>query len=278
MFITIEKNVFLFKSSFWFLNSGIFLDEEGGALIDPGYSPDELTRISNFLKENKVSPKYLIFTHSDFNHITGGDFFPDARKVAHLNFKLHPRKYQVRYLKEADMGKNIRRPEFTFPSVDITFNQRLNLPFKDDTLSLAAAPGHTHDSLFVILPNKRIIFSGDTLSDLELPLIFHNGKEYRDSLKLLQSLVEEHDVCHIVPGHGNMAVGKEDIFERLKVDIDYLDNMLSQVEDFFYQGLAANEIKAVLKEIRYKGNYIGTELMPFHVRNIELLINEVAEN
>ncbi len=277
MFETIEENVLLFKSSFWFLNSGIFLDEEGGVVIDPGYSPEELTKINNFFKEKDVFQKYLIYTHSDFDHITGGEFFPEAEKVAHADFELCHQGYQVKCLMEADIEKEVQRPDFIFPSVSVTFKDRLNLPFKEETLSLVAAPGHTRDSLFVILQNKGVIFSGDTLSDLEFPLIFHSGNNYRDSLKLLGSLVDEYEVGQIVPGHGTMAVGRDDILERLKIDIDYLDNMLDQAESCFYQGLATDEIKAVLKEIQYKGNYIDADLMPVHIKNIELLINEVAD-
>jgi len=179
------------------------------------------------------------------------------------------------YLKEADKANEIERSEFVFPLPDITFEDRLNLDLKDEKLSLFAAPGHTSDSIFVLLNKEKILFSGDTVSDLEFPLIFDSGKKYGDSLRLLQNLIKEYDINCVIPGHGTPAEGKEEILERIKYDLDYLDNLVCKIEDCFYQGLATMEIISFLKELRYKGDYIDADLMPVHIKNIETILNEL---
>lgn len=276
---TLMDNVFLFQSSYWQLNSGCVRDKEGWAVIDPGFSTAEMERIRDFVGEKGENEKgYLIYTHSDFDHITGEPYFPQAKKVAQSNFELCSKDKQVAHLKEADEVHQLERPEFIFPSPDITFDEKLDLELKEETISLIAAPGHTRDSLFVILKNKGVMFSGDTLSNIEFPLIFFSGEKYLETLKMAECLIDRYDIRCVVPGHGSDAQGKKEILKRIKDDQQYLNDLMGQIEDYFYMGLATMEIKSVLREVRYRGDYIGAELMPVHEKNIELAINEVGDN
>lgn len=276
---SLGENFYVFKSYYWGMNSGILLNEEGWALIDPGYSPDELKEIDLFLKERgEPIQSYLIYTHSDFDHITGGQQFPLAKGIAQKSFLRCFKEVQEQYLMEADEDQGIVRQEFCFPSPEITFKKDLEIYLKDETMSFYAAPGHTRDSLFVVLQNKGVFLSGDTLSDQEFPLIYHNAQEYKETLQLAGSLLEQFDINYLVPGHGDWTDSKEEMKKRVEQDIDYLDNLTEKVRDYFCQGLAISEIMAVLREIRYKGDYIGANLMPVHEKNIEKVIEEFGDN
>lgn len=272
-----QDNCYLFKSSYWFLNSGFYLEEDGWAVIDPGFSPSELMQLREYMKDKDTSKKYLIYTHSDFDHITGGYYFPEAQKVAQASFEHCSKDAQVDHLREADEACEIERPDFVFPSIDVTFEDKLDLQFPKVSISLLAAPGHTRDSLFVLIKDKGVLFSGDTLSDNEFPLVMYNSDKYIETLKMAKSLVEKYDLKYVVPGHGSIAKGSSEILKRIDVDIDYLENLTGQAEDLFFQGLATIEIKDVLKGMHYKGDYVGEELMPAHERNIDLVIEEAGD-
>ena len=273
------ENFYVFKSFYWEMNSGILLDEKGWALIDPGYSPAELEEIEFFLKERgEPAQSYLIYTHSDFDHIAGGQQFPLAKGIAQESFLRCFKEEQEHYLKEADEDQGIVRVDFCFPSPEITFKENLEISFQDENIGFYAAPGHTRDSLFVVLKNKGVLLSGDTLSDQEFPLIYHSAQQYKETLQLAGSLLEQFDIKYLVPGHGNWTDSREEIKNRVEQDIDYLDNLTENIKNYYCQGLAIAEIKAVLREIRYKGDYIGGNLMPVHVKNIEKVIQEVGDD
>lgn len=278
--MSLGENFYVFKSSYWELNSGILQDEEGWVLIDPGYSPAELEEIDGFLKEQGAPPaeSYLIYTHSDFDHITGGQQFPLTKGIAQENFLSCFQGEQFQYLEEADKERGIVRKDFQFPVPQITFKDSLEISLKNETLALYAAPGHTRDSLFVVLKNSGVMLCGDTLSDQEFPLIFYNTQQYKESLQLAGSLLEQYDINFLVPGHGNWTGKKEEMKKRVEQDIDYLDNLLVNIRDYYCQGLAVAEIHSVLREVRYKGDYIGAELMPVHTKNIEKVIQEIGDS
>lgn len=277
--IPVNERFILHKSYYWNLNSGIVLGEGESAVLDPGYSPGELAGLEDFLAEKKAPPRYVIFTHSDFDHITGGACFAGAQKVAQENFNLRPREEQEKMLREADEAQDLTRPGFVFPQPQLTFQGGLELPLRGGvTLSLFAVPGHTPDSLVVLLKDQGILFAGDILSDLEFPLIFHSGKQYQASLGMVKELVEKYQVDCLVPGHGNPARGAREIGARIQEDLGYLDTLVGEVEDLFLQGLARLEMKSYLREMRYKGDYIGAQLMPHHESNIDLVIQETWDN
>ncbi len=273
------ENFYVYKSFYWEMNSGILLDDTGWALIDPGYSPEELKEIDLFLKQRgQPVQSYLIYTHSDFDHITGGQQFPLAKGIAQENFLTCFKEEQEHYLLEADENHGIDRAGFCFPAPEITFTQNLEISFKDETIGFYAAPGHTRDSLFVLLKNKGVLLTGDTLSDQEFPLIHYSARQYKETLQLAQSLMEQFEVHYLVPGHGSWTDSSVEMKKRVDQDIDYLDNLLENIRDYFCQGLATVEIMAVLREVRYKGDYIGGELMPVHEQNITKVIQEVGDN
>ncbi len=189
-----QDNCYFFKSSFWFLNSGLYLEEGAWAVIDPGFSPAELTQLKEFFKDKEASQQYLIYTHSDFDHITGGSYFPEAQKVAHASFEHCSKDTQVEHLREADEACEIERAGFVFPSIDLTFQDKLDLQFPRGSISLISAPGHTRESLFVLVKDRGVLFCGDTLSDREFPLIMYNSDKYIETLKMAESLVDKYDL------------------------------------------------------------------------------------
>ncbi|UNC91607.1 MBL fold metallo-hydrolase [Candidatus Contubernalis alkaliaceticus] len=278
--MSLGENFYVFKSSYWELNSGIMHNEEECVLIDPGYSPDELGEIDDFLKEQGGPPgqSYLIYTHSDFDHIVGGQQFPLAKEIAQENFLRCFQGEQFQYLEEADKERGITRLDFRFPVPEVTFKDSLEISLKNETLALFAAPGHTRDSLFVVLKNRGVLLSGDTLSDQEFPFIHYNAQHYKETLQLAGSLLEQYDINFLVPGHGNWTGKKEEMKKRVEQDIDYLDNLMVNIREYYCQGLATAEIHSVLREVRYKGDYIGEVLMPEHTKNIEKVIQEIGDN
>jgi glyoxylase-like metal-dependent hydrolase (beta-lactamase superfamily II) len=72
-------------------------------------------------------------------------------------------------------------------------------------LDVLATPGHTRDSLCFVLPEQRVLLTGDTVLGRGTTVVAHpDGRlaEYLGSLRRLEALAAEHDLQQVLPGHG----------------------------------------------------------------------------
>ena len=81
-----------------------------------------------------------------------------------------------------------------------------------------ATPGHTPDGVTTWLPEENLLVVGDYLSVQEVPFIYDSAWNYRTTLELLSTLIEQHQPAHVVVGHGRphtadraLAVASEDL-------------------------------------------------------------------
>ena len=154
----------------------IIADEAKGdaAIIDPSWN---LEKIFDALKKNTWKPKYIINTHSHFDHVLGNEQVAEitgAQIVQHKNSQL---KKQIS-VSEGDIIK-----------------------IGDIPIRILHTPGHSFDSICLIV-DGHFVFTGDTLfvgncGRVDLP--GSNPKEMYTSLfgklaKLDESLI-------IYPGH-----------------------------------------------------------------------------
>jgi hydroxyacylglutathione hydrolase len=272
----IAKDVYVYQSSIWQTNSLVIINEAANIIIDPCYFPVEIQIIADFVNRKKSFNKYIIFTHSDFDHIVGYQYFKGAKLISHEELLYCDQEAQMTQLKEIDQTYYIiRKIPFVFPEPDLTFRECHNISLKDDELVLFYAPGHTADCIFVISTNRRIMFAGDYLSDLEFPFVYHCTNAYRRTLELAEKLVEKYEIELVVPGHGDIAQGRKEILYRINNDKEYLENLVDKAQDLFVQGLQEREITEVLKDIRYRNEPILGAMGKMHLENIKLVLKEL---
>lgn len=272
----LTKDIFVFQSSIWQTNSVVILNEAVNVTVDPAYFPAEIQVIADFAARKRSFAKYLVFTHSDFDHIVGHQYFREARKIAHENILHCDREAQFLQLREIDDTYYVRRQApFEFPEADITFRDEFALPLKDDTLLFYPAPGHTADCLFIVSPAKKVLVAGDYLSDLEFPFIYHNSDEYLHSLELAAALTEKFQLEYTVPGHGEPAGTRAEILQRIERDKNYIRELTERVRDYLLSGLQEKEILEVMKEMDYDNERITGMLVKMHLENVRLVIHEL---
>lgn len=270
------QDIFIYESSIWQTNSSVIINETANVVIDPCYFPVEIQVMADFVNRKKSFNRYVIFTHSDFDHIVGHQHFKGARLIGHESITTADREAQLAQLEEIDQTYYVRRKTpFIFPEPEVTFEKELRIPLKEDELLLHHAPGHTGDSIFIVSPGKKVMFAGDYLSDLEFPFVYFSVGAYRKSLDLAARLVEDFDVEYVVPGHGEIAGGKEEIFYRIDSDKVYLDTLSEQARELTLQGLQECEIIEVLKDIKYRGEAIEGAMARMHSDNIRQVLTEM---
>lgn len=269
------KNINIFQSSMWQTNTAVITNEAANVVIDPCYFPVEIDVIADFVNRRRSFNKYIIFTHSDFDHIVGYQHFKDARLIAQEELRFCDEEDQIFQLREIDQTYYVnRRIPFEFPKLDVTFGRDYRIKLSEDELLLVHAPGHTIDSSFIISQANRIMFAGDYLSDLEFPFVCFNIGAYLKTLKLAARLVEQYDIEYVVPGHGEIAKGKNEINDRIRGDKEYLETLTETAQNLFVHGVPEREVAEVLKELKYRNKPIENTIAKMHLDNIRLVIKE----
>jgi glyoxylase-like metal-dependent hydrolase (beta-lactamase superfamily II) len=216
--------------------------------------------------------KYLINTHGHSDHTNGNGVYADCQIVAHeavpammrQNFDDIPRfvawyrediqreKAQIESGKltseqkaaaEERLAIDTLTAEFlsssprpTFPTK--TFKDKLVMDCGDVTFELYQAGGtHTRSDIFILVPQKGILFTGDMMADKWLTdtpgclatFAVHGGEvaDYPVLVKNWQALLGRKDEIKLyVPGHWNGELS----YEGFKARFEYLKMLLADVE------------------------------------------------
>lgn len=225
-----KNNLTVFQSSLYMTTSAIIQTNEAVIMTDPNWLPTEIEAIKNYINRNIGSKQlYIIYTHSDFDHIIGSGAFPEATVIATKQFANKSNKEEiVQKIHKFDQGYYVNRnykPEY--PSVDIVAsNDGQKLELGSTTLTFYNAPGHTNDSLFTVIEPYGIFLSGDYLSDVEFPFIFSNYKDYVNTVNTAESILQNHNISTHVPGHGSTTQNQHEIENRIDCSKYYLNQLL----------------------------------------------------
>lgn len=185
-------------------NCYLVWDSKESIVIDPG-SAKEVYQIKDKLEEFDLKLKYIINTHSHFDHIGGNQFLK-----SNYNTKLGISKKESKNL--VDPEKNLSKYMGTViksPNSDFYLESKDTIYFGNEKLEIIYCPGHSQGSIALYNDKNDLLFSGDT--------IFKNGVGRTDlpggnSDKLIESinkLVELPDNTIVLPGHGPKTTIKD---------------------------------------------------------------------
>jgi len=216
----------VFQSALFQTTSAV-VEGEGFVLVaDPTWLPREVEEIAAFVRDVRAGRSlYLLFTHSDYDHILGGGAFPDAVTIAGRAFAYNPNKERsVQKIRDWDSEYYVQRPyDIRYPQVDIVAaHDGQELVFGETRLTFYEAPGHTPDGLFSVIEPHGVLIAGDYLSDIEFPFISQSSTAYEKTLGKLDGIWERHAVRVLVPGHGRVATSREEMRHRQRQSLDYI--------------------------------------------------------
>jgi len=221
-----KNNLTVFQSALYQTTSAIIESEEAMIVTDPTWLPQEIEEIKQYINERIGRRQlYIIYTHSDFDHIIGTGAFPEAKVIASEAFKNNTRKEEIiKEIYEFDQEYYIERDyEINYPTVDRVIKEDgEKLELGEMTLTFYKAPGHTDDGLFTVIEPYGIFLSGDYLSDVEFPFIESSYYDYVETVNKARWLQAHHDIKVHVPGHGNVTEEEIELTDRLKFSEGYL--------------------------------------------------------
>jgi len=182
VFNKIAQNIYLAK--YYGANAGLVVGKHGLLLIESkGMLEEGAKKLLAAVRKISDKPiKYVINTHSHFDHSGGNSFFAQkgAIVIAQENYRFTPIAHHLR------------------------FDKKLTLTMGSEEIIAYHAPSHTLDSTIIHLPNSNVIFMGDNFSSSWLLYEGANGGSgYRKTMDLALSLTDSRTI--IVPGHGELG-------------------------------------------------------------------------
>jgi len=206
------------------------------------------TYIEEIQKITKAPIKYVIYSHSHFDHSAGGKPFKDlgATFIAHKNAKAR-----------IVATKN---PDVVVP--DQTVDRKKTIKLGGTTLELIyVGRNHSDGSLVMRLPKEKIIFVVDFIPLQGLP--FRDMQDnYLPDLEDSIKKVIDMDWERLIPGHpgaGGRATGTKD---DARADLQYLQDLSAAVKQAVSEGKCYDTAMKDLKLPKYEnfggyGNYLA---------------------
>jgi len=217
------------------------------------------TYIEEIRKVTDKPIRYVIYSHSHYDHIAGGKPFKDlgARFIAHKNA-------------EAQL-KRFPNPDVVMP--DETVGNRRTIRLGDTTLELLyVGRNHSDNSLVMRLPKQKLIFTVDFVPIQTLP--FRNMPDTVSPPEWMASLqrVLDLDWERMIPGHPN-AGGRLGTKQDVKDLIGYFQDLDAAVKKAAADGRCTdNAMKEVtLPKYEKWGNY--ALFLPMNVERMCYLAN-----
>ncbi len=184
-------------------HSYVIRGTRGNMLIDSGldsnYS-DLKTSLHNIgMKVRDID--VVVNTHEHFDHIGANRYFQEHAVIAAHRFAATKMAFDDRYV---TLYKSGDANDISM-HVHLWLESMSRIDLGNFAMDIIHTPGHTSGSICVYEPDKKFMFTGDTLfAGGLLPVIAESGSigDYINSLKSLQT----RQIKEIYPGHGEVSL------------------------------------------------------------------------
>lgn len=232
-------------------NSILLETEDGLVLIDAGPAAAGPAILKAIRSVSSKPLHTLIYTHGHSDHAYGSWAFLDAGEkpeiIAHEGAMTRMKNH---VLMRGNYAKLLPQPLQSMPSrleelplPTRVFQDRLELEIGGERLVLQHRRGETDDHLFVWVPGRKLIASGDFWFGF-LPNA-GNGRRLQRYPEEWAAALEEMTQLGaelLLPSHGKPIVGNEKIREELMVVADALRYIVDYTKDGLNRGLDKHEI------------------------------------
>jgi len=219
---------------------GLISSEKGHVLVDTPMLPSEAREWRMAIMQISDAPICGI-VNTDYHpeHFLGNAYIGPARSYGHAASGKPLTKYPTTLEQLAsayretmpDVAQEIAETTVVRPEVCV--DSEVTLHLGDRRIEILALDGHTPASLGVLLPEERILFAGDTLTDNEHPAMYQaNTLAWIDTLERVKTM----EVDTLVTGKG--ALVDKSVIDPL---IAYITEMHRRVSDMFAGGASRRE-------------------------------------
>ena len=219
----LTKDLFIYPWTDFSINNcnTYMIGGENCILIDTGLELC-LDGVLNHIKRDGFDPEkieLIITTHSHPDHFDGIKRFMENN----TQMALHPE--EDRFLKETGMGFynmfGLQLPEYR---VDIPLKEG-EFKVKNIVFEIYHTPGHSPGSISIYWPEKKSLIVGDVIFQAGVGRTDFPGGDgslLKQSIERLSKL----DVEYLLPGHGEIVQGKDNIKKNFDYVADVYYNLI----------------------------------------------------
>ena len=221
-----DPQVTIFQSALFQTNSVVIKTEDVVLVVDPAWLPEEVMDIRHYVDRIRGKlPVFLLFTHSDFDHIIGYRAFEAEKVFMTEAMAQNPDKQAIlRQILDFDEQYYIDRPyPIEYPEGDfLVYKDGAQYRQGNTKLAFYLAPGHTADGMMIVVWQIGLCIAGDYLSKIEFPVIDHSSVEYEATLEKIPLIHDRNWFTRLVPGHGEPALSINEWLQRRTESLVYL--------------------------------------------------------
>lgn len=188
------------------------------AIIDPGcFRANERKQLSDFIKENGLTPSLLLNTHCHIDHVLGNDFVMNAYQLP-----LHLHKEEIStYENTKKWTVMFGIPALEVPENLVFLEPGKNISFGSTQLEVLFTPGHSIASVSFLHRPSLQLFAGDVLFKQSIGRTDLPGGNLSTLLRSIQeNILVLPDETRVYAGHMEpTTVGEE------KANNPYLRNL-----------------------------------------------------
>jgi len=236
----VAEDIYTFTSDLYAqVSAGIILTSEGTVVIDTLPFPEETREMLAFIEEHGHGEvRYVVNTHHHADHTNGNFLFPDADIVAHRRCREILLTLGVQSLEEAK-HENPLLLEVELCAPTTVFENEAYIHLGSRSLYLTALPGHTTDSIGVLIEGDRILFAGDAVMPVPY-IVWGSAEDTTRSLRAVRTLRPE----SVIQGHGDLLL-KGELAEELETSIQYLQCITERVAELAEHGAPESALREI---------------------------------
>jgi len=216
-------------------NSGIIIGDDSVLVIDSLRMPSFARSLMEDVRKLTDKPvKYVIDTHSHWDHSWGNQEFPEAAIIGHENCYSEMvdvewnEEWKNKILSSGDPWSD-EANVVTITPPEITYQDSMRIYFGGREIILKyLGKAHTSGDTFIHLPKERIVFTGDVAQDGGVPYL---GDSYPDEWLDTDDRMAELPVDRFVSGHGPVG----DI-NALKTARDFIHSLVGNMKSAIADG------------------------------------------
>lgn len=266
-----SADLVIFESALFRTTSTLLVGDHYLIIVDPNWLPIEVQFIRDYIDNLNLNvQKYILFTHSDYDHIIGYGMFPDFESIASAAFVQQSKQESI--LKQIndfdDSNYILRNYQITYPTITTIIDDSQIMNFGTDEFQFFSGIGHNDDGIIIFNKTKGILILGDYLSNIEFPYVYHSFKLYEEVLDNLQLIINEHPISFLITGHGDYTSVKNEMLQRIQESRNYIHELRLSVaagEEFNFEQL--------MKDYNFP-----KVMLDFHQKNISLMKQELKRS
>jgi cyclase len=264
MFTRLAPGIFSFDHRAVDGKNGIVIGARSALAIDASNDPDEGQAMAAFIQVHRRTPAHLVLTHGHGDHVLGSGAFREGEVIAHAQTPSVVRRHLPHWAKRAGIPPAQLATQVAWPTT--TFSDELRIDLGGRHVRLFPTPGHSPDGICAYVEEERILFAGDTVVTNIVPSIDDgDSTDLESSLRALAKM----DVAILVPGHGAILRGREQVQDGLWWMIEYIASLRVFIRDALDRGHAPDDVVDLANYARFVGDRlpVGEYGMPKRHRN-----------